>query len=210
MQINSCGTVARERWRSNGRLGRVLKAMSQLDQVESLIRAEKWGAARKLIRAKLKNDPDNHWLLTRLGLTYYEERKYKMALRYEDQALVLAPNCPLVLWDKAGSLQMLGRHAEALELYGRLVRRGVNRIACGPFGEGLARARGLVADCHLRMADSFKALGRDGDSFRSFEKHLDMRGPGCHSVYPLSSLHRRRVKRQKSRIHGGSEIGGQS
>lgn len=182
--------------------------MSQLDQVESLIRAEKWSEARKLILAALKDQPDNHWLLTRLGLTYYEEGNYKIALRYERQALELAPSCPLALWDIAGSLQMLGRHAEALELYSGLVRRGVHSIARGPCGEGLARARGLVADSYLRMADSFKALGRHDDSFRSFEKHLDMRGPGCHSIYPLSSLDRRRVKRQKSRIHGG-EIGEQ-
>ena len=179
--------------------------MSQLDQVESLIRAEKWSEARKLILGALKDQPDNHWLLMRLGLTYYEERKYAMALRYSGRALELAPNCPLGLWDVAGSLQMLGRHAEALELYSGLARRGVDSIARGPCGEGLARARGLVADCYLRMADSLKALGRDDESFRSLEKHLDMRGPGCYSIYPLSSLHRRRVKRQKSRIHGSSQ-----
>jgi hypothetical protein len=175
-----------------------------LDRVESLIRAEKWGTARKVIRTELKKDPDNHWLLTRLGLTYYEERKYKMALRYESQAREITPCCPLVLWDNAGSLQMLGRHEEALELYSHLVSQGVNRIARGRCGEGLARARGLVADCYLRMSDSLKALGRRGDSFKLFEKHLDMRGPGCHSIYPLSSLDRRRSKYKKSSNHGSS------
>ena len=165
--------------------------MSQRSPIESLIHAEQWSPARIRIRAALKDEPDSHWLLTRLGLTCYEQRKYGVALRYHDQALALAPNCPLALWDKAGALQMLGRHAEALELYRRLVRRRVTSIARGPCGEGLAWARGFVADCYLRMADSFEALGKSPDSLRSFEKHLEMRGPGCHSIYPLRSLRRR-------------------
>ena len=61
------------------------------------------------MRAKLKSSPNDHWLLTRLGLTYYEERRYKQALKYELRALAEAPNCPLALWDYAGSLEMLGR-----------------------------------------------------------------------------------------------------
>lgn len=168
--------------------------MAKLNPIESLIRANRWTAARKLIRVALKDKPDSHWLLTRLGLTYYEQHKYRIALRYHDQALALAPHCPLVLWDRAGTLQMLGRHAEALQLYRRLVRRGVSRIARGACGEGLARARGLVADCYLRMADSFEALGNHADSLKALGEHLEMRGPGCLSIYPLRSLARRRAR----------------
>lgn len=78
-------------------------------RIEALIEAEKWSAARQAIRAKLRSSPDDHWLLTRLGLTYYEEKRYKQALRYSVRALEKMPHCPLVLWDYAGTLEMLGQ-----------------------------------------------------------------------------------------------------
>ena len=47
-----------------------------------------------------------------------------MALKYAEKAFAAAPSCPLVLWDYAGVLQMLGRHDESLDLYARIVTRG--------------------------------------------------------------------------------------
>ncbi|MFL5305094.1 MAG: tetratricopeptide repeat protein, partial [Polyangia bacterium] len=159
--------------------------------IESLVRAEKWGAARVLIRTRLKREPNNHWLLTRLGLTYYEQRKYQEALALHEEAVLLAPSCPLALWDYAGGLQMLGRHRDALDVYRKLVRRGPNRIAFGPCGEGLAWANGLVADCYYRMMDSLDALGDKNEAFAMLVKHLDMRGPGCRSIYPLGQARKK-------------------
>lgn len=104
--------------------------------IEEAIHSKNWRRARQLIRAELKEKPDSHWLLTRLGLTYYEERAYRKSLSYSRKALRLAPNCPLALWDYAGSLQMLGRHRTALRVYRQLLSRGVEQIAYGDCGEG--------------------------------------------------------------------------
>jgi tetratricopeptide (TPR) repeat protein len=65
-------------------------------KIERLIEAEDWPAARRAIRAELRSDPKNHWLLTRLELTYYEEKDYQQALACERRALAEAPKCPLV------------------------------------------------------------------------------------------------------------------
>jgi tetratricopeptide (TPR) repeat protein len=65
-------------------------------KIERLLDAEEWSAARRAIRAELRSDPKNHWLLTRLGLTYYEEKDYRHALECERRALAEAPHCPLV------------------------------------------------------------------------------------------------------------------
>ena len=150
--------------------------------IEALIRAERWAGARGLIKKRLKKEPTNHWLLARLGLTYYEQRQYDEALAYEEEALRIEPNCPLALWDYAGSLQMLGRHREALGVYERITQLGAKRIAVGQCGEGLAWANGLVADCYYRMMDSLDALGDEGGATAMLIKHLDLRGPGCHSI----------------------------
>jgi tetratricopeptide (TPR) repeat protein len=172
-----------------------------VDEVEQLIAREDWAAAQRLLRSRLTREPGSHWLLARLSLTYYEQRQYQRALRYSARALEVAPRCPVVLWDHAGALQMLGRHAEAVSIYARLVRRDVDRLARGPCGEGRAKARGLIADCYFRASISLRALGRESASQRAFEEHLDMRGPGCRSIYPPDFLTDEREWPRQGRIH---------
>ena len=169
--------------------------------IEQAIEAEDWSAARALIKRRLRATPDDHWLLTRLGLTYYEQRKYAQALKLEERALALAPRCPLVLWDFAGSLEMLGRYEEAIAVYRRLIRRGVESIANDECGEGLRWARGLVADCHYRLAGCYEHLGSKAAAWRALERHLDLRGPGCSSIYPLAEVRREFASARRSRPH---------
>jgi tetratricopeptide (TPR) repeat protein len=161
------------------------------NKIEELIEKEDWPEARKEILSKLEKDPEDHWLLTRLGLTYYEERDYEKALKIEEMAYRIAPHCPLVLWDYAGTLQMLGRHKEAIKVYRRILAKGIDEIAYGECGEGKAWGRGLIADCYYRLSDSHRDLGEDTKAVRAFETHLDLRGPGCHSIYPLGSLNKK-------------------
>jgi tetratricopeptide (TPR) repeat protein len=145
------------------------------------------------LRQQLKVEPRHHWLLTRLSSMYYEQRRYALALKYAEKAFAQVPTCPLVLWDYAGALQMRGRHYEALDLYARIVTRGVTRIANGECGEGRAWARGLVSDSHYRASISLKAIGNEAASLSAFERCLDLRGPGCRSIYLLSELGRAAV-----------------
>lgn len=168
-------------------------------EIEELIDKENWQNARKAIMAELKNKPQDHWLLTRLGLTYYEERNYKKALEIEEEALKLSPNCPLVLWDYAGSLQMLNRHNEAIKIYEQIINKGVEEVAYGECGEGKALARGLIADCQYRISLSYRELGKENLSLRAFEKHLGLRGPGCRSIYPLKNINKEYNKLKNKR-----------
>lgn len=167
-----------------------MKRMSQATSstIERLISVEDWAAARRAVRAKLRSSPKNHWLLTRLGLTYYEERRYKQALKYSLRALAEAPNCPLALWDYAGTLEMLDQTQAALKVYLHLVRRGVRKIAFGDCGEGLAWARGLVADCHYRMAHCYTALQRPEMAIKALKSHIALRGPNCRSIYLFAKV----------------------
>ena len=157
-------------------------------QIEKAIASDNWPRARSLIRAELRREPDNHLLLTCLGLTYYEQRQYKRALFYSEKALALSPRCPLVLWNYAGCLDMLERTTEALRIYRSLLRQGIERLAYGQCGEGKAWARGLVADCYYRIACIEKELGRFGDAKRAYLRHLSLRGPGCRSIYPIRDV----------------------
>jgi len=157
-------------------------------EIENAIDSENWVQARKLIRARLNKSPDDHWLLTRLGLTFYEQRRYLKALEYSERAKAVAPDCPLVLWDYAGTLEMLDRPADALKVFERIVDRGIESVAFGDCGEGLRWARGLIADCYYRMAHCRKSLGHLQQARRDYEQHLALRGPGCRSIYPISKV----------------------
>ena len=160
------------------------------DKIHREIAAENWARARELIRSALRRERDSHRLLSRLGRTYYEERDYRRALHYSEKALSLAPRCPLVLCDYARCLDMLERPKEALSVYRRIVRRGVDRLAHGDCGGGLAWARSLVADCHYRMAHCYRKIRQRKRAIREYEAHLAMRGPGCHSIYPIKMVRR--------------------
>lgn len=164
------------------------KRASAGESIELEIAHENWGNARKLIKAELRHDPDDHWLLIRLSLTYYEQREYSTALGFSSKALKAAPFCPLVLWNHAGALEMLGRTREALAIYHRLIKRGVDRIAYGACGEGLAKARGLVADSLYRLAKCYKTINKPEQAINAYKRHLAMRGPGCRSIYSLRAV----------------------
>jgi tetratricopeptide (TPR) repeat protein len=159
--------------------------------IEKAIAREDWKRARHLIKANLRREPRSHWLITRLALTYYEQHDYRRALSLDRKAYKIMPTCPLVLWDLAGTLSMLDKQQEASFIFRKLIRRGVKTIAHGDCGEGVAWARGLVADSWYRLALCAKKLGRPKNQIvRYYTEHLSMRGPGCRSIYPLADVRR--------------------
>jgi tetratricopeptide (TPR) repeat protein len=168
-------------------------------QIESKIRRSDWSGARRLIQAQLRRSPDHHWLLARLSLTYYEQYDYRRALLISNKAFKLMPRCPLVVWDHAGALAALGYKQKAIAIYRRLVGRGARSIATGECGEGLARARGLVADSYYRLGECYAAIGRPKQAAHALKQALAMRGPGCHSIYPLAEVRRTATEIRQAR-----------
>lgn len=157
-------------------------------KIEKSIDADDWVAARKLIKAELKLDPKDHWLLGRLALTYYEQRKYKQALHWDVMALQEAPYCPLLIWGYAGTLAMLDRNDKALLLYRWLLEWGEERLAYGECGEGIRWARALIADCHYRVACIWDEKRQWKRSAAEFEKYLALRRTGYGSIYSLREV----------------------
>jgi tetratricopeptide (TPR) repeat protein len=96
--------------------------------IEKAIQVDDWTGARRLINAQLRRSPKDHWLRSRLALTYYEQRQYEKALYWEAMALEEAPYCPLAIWGYASALNMLDRDREALVLYRWLLSWGKKRL----------------------------------------------------------------------------------
>jgi tetratricopeptide (TPR) repeat protein len=160
-------------------------------QIEAAIARDDWKRARTIIRAWLRRKPGDHWLLTRMSLTYYEQHNYGTALKYALQAVQSAPHCPLAVWDYAGALDMTGQREDALRAYRWLVKRGAENLAFGDCGEGIQSARSLVADCYYRMARIFEDQGQRKKAITSYQHHLAHRTRGTRSIYPLRDIRRK-------------------
>src|SRR5579863_2380554 len=138
--------------------------------IERAIAANDWLKARRLIREGLRKNRDDHWLLTRLSLTYYEQKQYRKSLQYVVQALQIAPYCPLAVWDYAGTLDMLNRKKKALQIFQWLISWGEKGIAFGECGEGLRFARSLVADCYYRIARIYEERRERAKAIRAYKQ----------------------------------------
>lgn len=165
--------------------------MNALDAAEAMIEGGDWLAARRVLETALLTSPQDHWTRSRFGATYYEVGDYSRALQEFEQAKVLAPKCPIAIWDLAGTLQQLERHGPAVELYGTLVKRQVGWLSKDLCIQSRALAKGLIADCQLRLCRSLEVLGRKEEASAAFLEHLTMRGPGCYSLYSLDKFPRR-------------------
>lgn len=154
-------------------------------QINDLFAREEWRTARALIVKEMdkRGDDPGHWLLDRLATTYYEERKYKKALRLTEKALALMPDCPMVLWDYAGTLDALGRSQEAIEVYMDLIQRGPDKVGEEECGEGLEWAIGLLTDCFYRVSVCLKHLHRPKEAFHFLGWYAALVTAGAKSMY---------------------------
>ncbi len=127
-------------------------------------------------------------MLTRLSTTFYEEFDYQTALDYAEQALKIAPWCPLVLWDYAGALDMLERNEEALKVYKKLLRKGVQSVAYDDCGEGIRAARRLLNDCRYRIGLIYARTGNINLAKKYIQEHIDHRNSNTPSIYGLKEV----------------------
>lgn len=163
---------------------------SRIKRINNLLERESWDPARRLIKAELRRAPNDHWLLTKLGSTFYEERSYRRALKLSKQALAIQPRCPLVLWNYACALDMLGRDKDAIKVLKKLLDRGERDIAYGECGEGIRWARSLLNDCRYRIGRLHRDMGDLKSAVHALKDHLAHRAPGTPSLYSLARVKR--------------------
>lgn len=163
--------------------------------IEEHYRQERWAEARSLILRELKNDSNDHWYLTRLSGTYYEEHNYRKARQASDRAVKLAPHCPLVLWDRAGIVEMSGQPIQAIAIWKRLLKRGTKVAAFGACGEGLKWAKSLLNDCRYRIANTYRQINNAKLARMYYKAYICHRDKGVHSIYS-----KRAVKKQFAQL----------
>lgn len=158
------------------------------NKIEKYFDEDNWVKARELLLIELKKNKDDAWLLTRLSTTYYEQYDYKKALEISIRAFAILPSDPLVIWDYAGALSMLGEDKQAINFYKMIVRMDLNKIAFFETGNGLRWAKSIVNDSRFRIGLCFLDLKNQKQAKKWIEEHLKNRKKGLPSLYSKKEI----------------------
>jgi tetratricopeptide (TPR) repeat protein len=156
-------------------------------RINDLFRREKWAAARELLESARRKAPEDHWLLTQLGVTFYEERKYKDALKLFLASSKIVPSCPLTLWNLAGALDSLGQHAAAKGIYAWLLESETSPND-DPCWESKEWSEALKSDAFYRLGISFQHLGEKRKAEHCFRQYLDLLLAGIDGTYSAEDV----------------------
>lgn len=179
------------------RLGSDLRRKAE---IERLIQQDRWAEVRLGIRHLLREEGGaDHWLMARMGLAYYEERRYREALEWSRRAIAAEPRCPLARWEFAGALQMLGRLAEAKEQYQLLARLRDSGSRSEPCWEGKSWAEGLRLDAIFRLATIAQHQGESGRARKLYLSFIRERPAVRSSIYSTKE-----AKRELASLQGAS------
>lgn len=169
-------------------------------KIWAYFKSNQYDQAIRFIKSKLRLEPRNHWLLTRLGTAYYEKHEYKKALIYCKRALQIKLNCPLALWDYAGTISSLGRKKEAINIWAKIINRGITRIAYDECGEGLIFAKSLINDCRYRIGLDYFDSKEPELAKKFLNEYLRNRAKKVKSIYlksdAINRLKKLGVKKQ--------------
>ena len=153
------------------------------DLVNKSIMNEEWDNAKLILEKELEKSPDDHWIITQLSEVYYEMRDYDKALELSTKAIELAPDCPLAMNDNALHLFMHEKDNEAIEIWDKMLKKGVEEIAFGKCGEGLRNAKSLLNDVRMRIGLSYFETGQNEKALLYFKEHLNNRQRGLYSNF---------------------------
>lgn len=169
------------------------------DKINSLFARSEWVKARRFLEAERKRDSQDHWVLTQLGVTYYEQRRYAKALQLFRTSREIVPDCPLTLWHLAGALDSLGKHTDAMKIYAWLWRSKTSAEQ-DPCWESETWAQALKTDCVYGLGVCLQHLAKKNEAERFFRLYLNLLLSGSDGMYSVED-----VSRKIRELHRGSK-----
>ncbi len=149
--------------------------------IQELMEHEKWDIARRKLLRKLRRDPTNFILLTFLSEVYFEEGKYKKALKASIKAHSRSPEYPLVLWDYAHALYMNSEFSKSLDTFKTLMSMSPTNTA-KPMNWKIKKAKEFLNASRFNIALCYIQLDKFGLAIRALETYLK-RSPECGAYY---------------------------
>lgn len=158
--------------------------------IQDLIEHGEWEHARSSIERALMLEQDNHWLLTQLGVTYYEQGQYETSLEFFLRSFAIVPDCPLTLWNIAGVRAAMGRPKDALRIYAWLLNS--NRSAQDdPCWESKEWTDSLKADCVYRAGVCFQQVKQWKLAEMCLRQYINVLLSGINGTYSVEDAAKR-------------------
>ncbi len=171
--------------------------------IDMLFKKGRWPEARALLEKEREKQPSDHWVLTQLGVAFYEERHYREALQLFLASQKVVPDCPLTLWNLAGTLDALGNPVEAVRIYTWLLesRQTATADSCW---ESKEWTEALKADCVYRLAACFQQMGRAGTAAHCYRQYINILASGIQGLYSSNDAMQQIQKLQATAPPNGS------
>lgn len=161
-----------------------MEAEELLDEFYIAYHGDDYSKAIELLnQVLLKEGKGSAWLYSRLSSCYYELRNYERALEYAKKAYKLWPTSPLVLWDYAGPLVMLGKEKKAITLLKRIQSMDTDLRTYGFADPQRSWMQSIKDDAYYLMGRSYYLIGEDALAKEAYLAHLATRKKGKRSIY---------------------------
>jgi tetratricopeptide (TPR) repeat protein len=170
-------------------------------KIDDLFQKSKWHQARRLLEKERDKNPDDHWILTQLGVTFYEEGNYQEALSWFLKSLRIVESCPLTLWNIAGTLDALGKYNDAVRIFSWLLESQTSPEE-DPCWENSEWSNSLKADCVYRLGVCFQHQEKRQKAEHCFRQYLDLLVAGLKTSYTLED-----VRNRLQDLHGNGHVG---
>ncbi|MCI0641954.1 MAG: tetratricopeptide repeat protein [Gemmataceae bacterium] len=178
---------------------------SMSDKVNDLFQRSEWERARQLLEKARDKNPASHWVLTQLGVTYYEQRRYEEARQLFAASLELVDDCPLTLWHLAGALDALGKPARAKRILEWLLECNISPEQ-DPCWESKEWSDALKADCVYRLGLCFEKQGAKRKAEQCYRQYLNLLLLGIEGVYSTDEVARRIQRLHSSDRNGQAKM----
>jgi tetratricopeptide (TPR) repeat protein len=172
-------------------------------KVDDLFRQGEWEEAQRILEAERERTPGSHWVLTQLGVTFYERRQYEDARTIFLQSLGIKDDCPLTLWNLAGTLDALGKHSDAMHIYTWLLQCKTTAEE-DPCWEGPKWTDALKTDCVYRMGVCFRKLGKKQAAEHCLRQYVNLLLTGIEGTYSIEDVRKQIHKLKEAREESGS------
>ena len=157
--------------------------MNQRRRIDRLLDKGAFAEARKQIRSFLRDEPENHWLMTRMAGAWAVEGKYYDALKWVKRALRRAPRCPIALWHLAYIYDGKERRADAARVLRRLIKRPIRSyLGGGECAQSRSWARDFITDCYMMLGSVEQSRSRHLEAARAYRQHIRRRLAGARGV----------------------------
>lgn len=153
------------------------------NQHDALVNSGEHRKVLSFLKKELRQEDNDPWLLANVAMTYYDLKKYSQGMTYAVQAFQISPKDPLITHYYSILLNANNHRTRAREMWMRIARMSIDRIAYGPFGEGLLYARSLRTDVFARIGFSYMADNDAVNGAKFLRKHLLHRRRGQPSTF---------------------------